>query len=250
LDRPAAGARQLLAIDRAHAGAHEGEVGDGHRQRPAVDLDPARDQRLVDPCTLCRAPGAVGVALLADREAQRIGRSQVGIPRLKGAGIGQQLDALAGGQSKMVSALGANVERALQLAGVYQVAATGALAPQVVGYAGLLLVRAAGAEPWSSPEDEFSHESLAGLPRLAHPRSSRGAEHCAWYDRGPDGISSVAPASRASYTAARRRGQSVRKARRMASEVRFGVDIGGTFTDLLVFDTDSGRFQVGKTLTT
>ncbi|HLT21466.1 MAG TPA: hydantoinase/oxoprolinase N-terminal domain-containing protein, partial [Thermomicrobiales bacterium] len=36
----------------------------------------------------------------------------------------------------------------------------------------------------------------------------------------------------------------------MASEVRVGVDIGGTFTDLLVFDIDSGRFQVGKTLTT
>jgi N-methylhydantoinase A len=34
------------------------------------------------------------------------------------------------------------------------------------------------------------------------------------------------------------------------SEVRVGVDIGGTFTDLLVFDIASGRFRVGKTLTT
>ena len=34
------------------------------------------------------------------------------------------------------------------------------------------------------------------------------------------------------------------------AEVRVGVDIGGTFTDLLVFDIGSGRFQVGKTLTT
>ena len=33
-------------------------------------------------------------------------------------------------------------------------------------------------------------------------------------------------------------------------EVRVGVDIGGTFTDLLVFDIASGAFQVGKTLTT
>ncbi|MEZ4569861.1 MAG: hydantoinase/oxoprolinase family protein [Thermomicrobiales bacterium] len=33
-------------------------------------------------------------------------------------------------------------------------------------------------------------------------------------------------------------------------EVRVGVDIGGTFTDLLVFDISTGRFQVGKTLTT
>ncbi len=34
------------------------------------------------------------------------------------------------------------------------------------------------------------------------------------------------------------------------AEVRVGVDIGGTFTDLLVFDLASGRFQPGKTLTT
>ena len=34
------------------------------------------------------------------------------------------------------------------------------------------------------------------------------------------------------------------------TEVRVGVDIGGTFTDLLVFDISSGAFQVGKTLTT
>ncbi len=32
------------------------------------------------------------------------------------------------------------------------------------------------------------------------------------------------------------------------TEVRVGVDIGGTFTDLLVFDISSGRFKVGKTL--
>src|SRR2546423_13318517 len=31
---------------------------------------------------------------------------------------------------------------------------------------------------------------------------------------------------------------------------RVGVDIGGTFTDLVVFDDVSGRFAVGKTLTT
>jgi len=34
------------------------------------------------------------------------------------------------------------------------------------------------------------------------------------------------------------------------AEVRVGIDIGGTFTDLLLFDARSGRFQVGKTLTT
>ncbi len=32
--------------------------------------------------------------------------------------------------------------------------------------------------------------------------------------------------------------------------VRVGVDIGGTFTDLLVFDPSSGSFFIGKTLTT
>ncbi|RIK39417.1 MAG: methylhydantoinase [Chloroflexi bacterium] len=32
--------------------------------------------------------------------------------------------------------------------------------------------------------------------------------------------------------------------------MRVGVDIGGTFTDLLVYDAHSGRFHVGKTLTT
>src|SRR5579872_6024108 len=31
---------------------------------------------------------------------------------------------------------------------------------------------------------------------------------------------------------------------------RIGVDIGGTFTDLVVFDDASGNFAVGKTLTT
>src|SRR5947209_15177507 len=31
---------------------------------------------------------------------------------------------------------------------------------------------------------------------------------------------------------------------------RIGVDIGGTFTDLVVFDDVSGSFAVGKTLTT
>src|SRR5215218_8582591 len=32
--------------------------------------------------------------------------------------------------------------------------------------------------------------------------------------------------------------------------VRIGVDIGGTFTDFLLFDEASGRFELGKTLTT
>jgi N-methylhydantoinase A len=32
--------------------------------------------------------------------------------------------------------------------------------------------------------------------------------------------------------------------------VRVGIDIGGTFTDLLAFDPGSGRFHIGKTLTT
>src|SRR5438034_11011992 len=31
---------------------------------------------------------------------------------------------------------------------------------------------------------------------------------------------------------------------------RIGVDIGGTFTDLVVFDDATGSFAVGKTLTT
>ena len=31
---------------------------------------------------------------------------------------------------------------------------------------------------------------------------------------------------------------------------RIGVDIGGTFTDLVVFDDATGSFIVGKTLTT
>jgi N-methylhydantoinase A len=34
------------------------------------------------------------------------------------------------------------------------------------------------------------------------------------------------------------------------SGVRVGIDIGGTFTDLLVFDPNAGRFHIGKTLTT
>ncbi|HQZ91021.1 MAG TPA: hydantoinase/oxoprolinase family protein [Thermomicrobiales bacterium] len=32
--------------------------------------------------------------------------------------------------------------------------------------------------------------------------------------------------------------------------LRVGIDIGGTFTDLLVFDADAGRFHIGKILTT
>jgi N-methylhydantoinase A/oxoprolinase/acetone carboxylase beta subunit len=32
--------------------------------------------------------------------------------------------------------------------------------------------------------------------------------------------------------------------------LRAGIDIGGTFTDLVVFDDASGEFVVGKTLTT
>src|SRR5260370_1068407 len=35
-----------------------------------------------------------------------------------------------------------------------------------------------------------------------------------------------------------------------ASHHRIGVDIGGTFTDLVVFDDASGSLAVGKTLTT
>jgi N-methylhydantoinase A len=35
-----------------------------------------------------------------------------------------------------------------------------------------------------------------------------------------------------------------------SADVRVGIDIGGTFTDLLVFDARSGRFAIGKTLTT
>ena len=32
--------------------------------------------------------------------------------------------------------------------------------------------------------------------------------------------------------------------------LRIGVDIGGTFTDILLVDGESGRFRVGKVLTT
>src|SRR5690349_15221822 len=35
-----------------------------------------------------------------------------------------------------------------------------------------------------------------------------------------------------------------------SATLRAGVDIGGTFTDLIVYDTVSGAFVVGKTLTT
>ncbi len=34
------------------------------------------------------------------------------------------------------------------------------------------------------------------------------------------------------------------------SRLRVGVDIGGTFTDLVIYDDDTGEFVVGKTLTT
>ena len=33
-------------------------------------------------------------------------------------------------------------------------------------------------------------------------------------------------------------------------DVRLGVDVGGTFTDFVAFNPDSGSFSVGKTLTT
>jgi N-methylhydantoinase A len=36
----------------------------------------------------------------------------------------------------------------------------------------------------------------------------------------------------------------------VSTGLRVGVDIGGTFTDLLVFDPTAGRFHIGKTLTT
>src|SRR6266568_4734239 len=38
--------------------------------------------------------------------------------------------------------------------------------------------------------------------------------------------------------------------RHAAGHHRIGVDIGGTFTDLVVFDDATGSFAVGKTLTT
>ena len=34
------------------------------------------------------------------------------------------------------------------------------------------------------------------------------------------------------------------------ADARLGVDVGGTFTDFVVFDAESGSFSVGKTLTT
>ena len=34
------------------------------------------------------------------------------------------------------------------------------------------------------------------------------------------------------------------------ADARLGVDVGGTFTDFVVFDPDSGSFSIGKTLTT
>src|SRR5674476_611024 len=37
---------------------------------------------------------------------------------------------------------------------------------------------------------------------------------------------------------------------RRPARFRVGVDIGGTFTDLIVVDDDTGAFAVGKTLTT
>ncbi len=36
----------------------------------------------------------------------------------------------------------------------------------------------------------------------------------------------------------------------MTQRYRVGVDIGGTFTDLIVVDTEAGEFFIGKVLTT
>src|SRR5689334_19805200 len=36
----------------------------------------------------------------------------------------------------------------------------------------------------------------------------------------------------------------------MSSSYRAGVDIGGTFTDLIIFDDSTGALAIGKTLTT
>ena len=33
-------------------------------------------------------------------------------------------------------------------------------------------------------------------------------------------------------------------------DARLGIDVGGTFTDFVVFDPGTGSFSIGKTLTT
>jgi N-methylhydantoinase A len=36
----------------------------------------------------------------------------------------------------------------------------------------------------------------------------------------------------------------------MTSRIRFAIDIGGTFTDLVAFDAETGRIKIAKALTT
>src|SRR5687768_9247517 len=105
------------------------------------------------------------VGSLAIDELQRILWPNRGIPFDERIRVGQQGNAFPGAQAEVVAALGADTSVALQFPGVDQLAAFGALDPQILGdrLVGTVVVPGEGAKLALALE-EISHDRLASYP--------------------------------------------------------------------------------------
>ena len=185
-ERPLDGAGDLLADDRAHAGAHEAEVGHGQAERRPVDGAGAADDRLVQAGLVLGLDELVLVALAGADEPERVAGSQAAIFFLEGALVEQLRDPLGGWQPGVVLALLADAQVLLELAGVDQ----------------LFAAVVAAADPEVRRDVALADP---GARREARPRAAeeRAATPASW-SRGAAGVASapgspgVEPSSRCS----------------------------------------------------
>ena len=137
LGGPLHGAGELFAPDRAHAGAHERELGDRHHDRPAIDPAGTRDQRFSFARFLLGADELVGVGALGFDELEGILRLDAAVPLLERAVIGEQRDPLAGVEPEMMAALRADAIVVVEFFRIDELATFGALDPHVFGDRGI-----------------------------------------------------------------------------------------------------------------
>ena len=136
-------ARDLLADDAAHAGAHEGEVE--HHQ---LDWQPIEDGAAAD-CRLALA-GFFGsldqlatIGLPGGRKPERIGSGEILVMLDERTVVDQLLEALAGRKSRMVFTLVTHLQVVFELANVEQLAAALVFAahPQIAAWRRRLTTR-------------------------------------------------------------------------------------------------------------
>ncbi|KPM85599.1 hypothetical protein AOR10_24395, partial [Vibrio alginolyticus] len=128
------GAHELLAHHRTHGATHEGEL-EGHRDhRQAIQGAAHGDQRILL-AGLLLGRGQAVLILLRVTELEAVNGLDLGGKLLAALTVEEPVEALAGGQTQVVIALGADVVLLLEFGQVEHRLALGTLAPQAVGHA-------------------------------------------------------------------------------------------------------------------